>query len=70
MSGYTSSNLRTVPERTFRCMEKARYRYACIAPDKKDEAANAAGLFPIPSIGWARCLFREENLFLIPLIQG
>ncbi len=54
----------------FRCMEKAWYRYACNAPDKKDEAANAAGLFPFPSVGWAWCLFREENFFLIPLIQG
>jgi len=70
MSGYTSSNLRAVPERTFRRMEKAWYHYACNAQDKKDEVANAAGLFPFPSIGWARCLFREENLFLIPLIQG
>jgi hypothetical protein len=51
-------------------MEKAWYLYACNAPDKKDKAAKAAGLFPFPPIGWAWRLFREENFFLIPLIQG
>ncbi len=49
----------------FRCMEKAWYRYACNAPDKKDEAANAAGLFPFPSVGWA-----DEEFFLTFLVSA
>ncbi len=48
----------------FRCMEKAWYRYACNAPDKKDEAANAAGLFPFPSVGWALKTQHDAGCFV------
>ncbi len=58
----------------FRCMEKAWYRYACNAPDKKDEAANAAGLFPFPSVGWARWVglvpFQRREFLPHPVDSG
>ena len=66
MSRYTSSNLRAIPDSTVLWS----ILNECNAPDKDDKTAYAADLSPIPSLGWARWLFKEESFFLIPLIQG